>query len=160
MLCAKLIEIAPARERVLPDLDAMLAHADAALIIGDNALFLDHRAKGLEKIDLGEAWYRLTGLPFVYAFWAGRADAAGPEHVEALQRARETGVTHAAEIAARFYPADPAKRTIAERYLRDNMKYGHGAEEIAALELFYRYAAESGCVSKADTLRFLGSARR
>ena len=39
-----------------PDLAAMLAVADAALLIGDPALFVDHRALGAEKIDLGAAW--------------------------------------------------------------------------------------------------------
>ena len=45
---------------------------DAALIIGDPALYLDHRGARLRKIDLGDEWTRLTGLPFVWAFWAGR----------------------------------------------------------------------------------------
>ena len=39
-----------------PDLAAMLRECDAALVIGDPALFLDHEAAGVEKIDLGEAW--------------------------------------------------------------------------------------------------------
>ena len=54
-----------------PDLESMLRRTDAALIIGDNALLLDHAALGLQKIDLGEMWTSTTGLPFVYAFWAG-----------------------------------------------------------------------------------------
>ena len=44
-----------------PDLDAMLARADAALIIGDVALFLDHEAAGVRKIDLGQLWTESTG---------------------------------------------------------------------------------------------------
>ena len=58
----------------------MLASRDAALIIGDKALLMSGgpRALGgrdvaIEKIDLGEVWTRETGLPFVYAFWAGRS---------------------------------------------------------------------------------------
>ena len=54
-----------------PDLEAMLATADAALIIGDAALFLDHEQAGVQKIDLGELWTSSTGLPFVYAIWVG-----------------------------------------------------------------------------------------
>src|SRR5215831_16247664 len=53
------------RTSMAPDLDAMLARADAALVIGDTALFLDHAALGARKIDLGEAWSEETGLPFV-----------------------------------------------------------------------------------------------
>ena len=36
-----------------PDLKAMLAEADAALVIGDPALYADHDA---ERLDLGEGW--------------------------------------------------------------------------------------------------------
>ena len=39
-----------------PDLGRMLGECDAALVIGDNALFADHEALGLEKMDLGEEW--------------------------------------------------------------------------------------------------------
>ena len=69
----------------------MLTSCDAALIIGDNALFLDHDALGLEKIDLGEAWVGMTGLPFVYAFWAGRPGILAAGDMAALQQARDRG---------------------------------------------------------------------
>ena len=55
-----------------PGLVDMLAVADAALLIGDPAL--DHEGE-VARLDLGEAWTRLTGLPFVFAFWAGRRGA-------------------------------------------------------------------------------------
>src|SRR5688500_10412748 len=70
-----------------PDLQAMLASADAALLIGDVALFVDHEAAGASKIDLGAAWTEMTGLPFVYACWTGWPDAVSAEDVLALQRA-------------------------------------------------------------------------
>ena len=82
--------------------------ADAALLIGDNALFLDSDSQpgghSLEKIDLGEAWTRMTGLPFVYAFWAGRPDVLSADDVAALQRARDEGITRVAEIVAACLP--------------------------------------------------------
>ena len=56
----------------------MLGVADAALLIGDPALRIDPAAYGVEKIDLGEAWRTLTGLPFVYAAWTGRPGVLGP----------------------------------------------------------------------------------
>jgi chorismate dehydratase len=154
VLCARLFKIAPEARPYLPDPQRMLASCDAALIIGDNALFLDHAACGLDKIDLGAAWLDLTGRPFVYAFWAGRPAALTSDDVNALQRSRDAGVAQAGEVAADAYPNDPRRRQIAERYLRDNMKYDLGDDEQAGLELFYRYAAEAGCVPKADPLRF------
>ena len=51
--------------------------SNAALIIGDLALFLDHQAAGVQKIDLGQIWTESTGLPFVYDGWFGLMAPAG-----------------------------------------------------------------------------------
>jgi predicted solute-binding protein len=112
-----------------PDLDAMLERADAALIIGDVALFLDHDAAGVRKIDLGEAWIAATGLPFVYALWAGWPGAVSPADIAALLGARDAGVEHVDDIAAAHAPGDPAQQVVISRYLRDNIRYRLGAQE-------------------------------
>jgi chorismate dehydratase len=154
VLCDRLFRFDPALEALGPDLEAMLARCDAALIIGDNALFLDHRAAGVQKVDLGEAWFTMTGLPFVYAFWAGRDGALDSEDVRVLWQARDAGVQHPAEIARTMYPGDAHRQAVAERYLRDNMKYHLGADERAGLETFYRHAAELGLVASAGPIEF------
>ena len=56
-----------------PDLEKMLAEHDAGLVIGDPALKMD-RSRYL-TYDLAEEWIRLTGKPFVFAFWAVRQAA-------------------------------------------------------------------------------------
>ena len=136
-----------------PDLEAMLARADAALIIGDTALFLDHQS-AIQKIDLGELWTQSTGLPFVYAVWAGWPDAIGPDEVRVLQRARDQGVAESDQVACAYYPDDPVRQAVAKRYLRDNIQYTLGDEELEGLKTFYRYAAEQGLVPNAGSLRF------
>jgi len=136
-----------------PDVDAMLGRADAALIIGDVALFLDHARAGIQKIDLGEAWASATGLPFVYALWAGWTDAVTPEDVRALLTARDQGVAHVDDIAIEHAPGDPARQSIISRYLRDNIRYRLGAEEKQGLIAFYRYATELGLASYDSQLR-------
>jgi chorismate dehydratase len=150
VLCAREFKIRPMLYSSGPRLDEMLAKADAGLLIGDTALFID---SPLDKIDLGEVWTRMTGLPFVYAFWAGRPDVLTTQDVEALQRARDEGVGRVAEIAAGCF-RDPRQQAIGARYLRDNIKYDLGDDERAGLELFYRYAAEAGVVKAAQPLRF------
>jgi chorismate dehydratase len=137
-----------------PDLDAMLARADAALIIGDAALFLDHDAAGARKIDLGEQWTALTGLPFVYAVWTGWPGAVTTHDVTALQRARDAGVAQSDAVAAEYYPDDTARQATARRYLRDNIRYFLGDEEVEGLKTFYRYASELGLAEFDGTLRF------
>ena len=53
-----------------PDVEKMLREHDAGLVIGDPALKID-RSRYL-TYDLAEEWIRLTGKPFVFAFWAVR----------------------------------------------------------------------------------------
>src|SRR5439155_7517849 len=151
MLLQREFGVTPTAVSMAPDLDAMLAAADAALIIGDVALFLE---PAIQKIDLGDLWSRSTGLPFVYAFWAGWPDAVTPEEVEALQRARDEGVAHAADVARAYFPDDPAREAVAKQYLRDNIRYFLGDEELEGLRMFYRYAAELDLASFDGTLRF------
>jgi chorismate dehydratase len=179
VLCARAWHIDPAFEPAGPDLPAMLERCDAALLIGDAALFLDHRRlrikpavayatadtpggpnraadrtfESVEKIDLGETWTKTTGLPFVYAFWAGRPGALTPDDVRALQAARDAGVADP-EAVASDYLDDPAQRSMGARYLRDNIKYYLGEPERAGLETFYQYAAELGLVPASGPLRF------
>ena len=144
-----------------PDLDAMLARADAALIIGDNALFLNPQSESailnpqsaIRKIDLGEQWTSLTGLPFVYAVWAGWPDALTADDVSLLQRARDEGVADVDGVARAYYPDDPARQAVARRYLRDNIRYVLGTEELEGLRTFYRYAGEAGLVPEARELQ-------
>ncbi|PYR15764.1 MAG: hypothetical protein DMF94_31010 [Acidobacteria bacterium] len=202
VLCARLFMIDPALEAHGPDVSEMLERCDAALIIGDNALLLDHTTvrltpdatdvssvrlkpdaredfailgprsatrrqspirdpesairnpRSIEKIDLGEAWTTMTGLPFVYAFWAGRPNALTRTDVDALQRARNAGVAQPEVIARDYFPDSAAHQAIGARYLRDNIQYYLRADERAGLEAFYRYAAEAGLVPSAGALRF------
>jgi predicted solute-binding protein len=58
ILCARRFGVTPTFAPHAPDLTSMLATADAALVIGDQALFVDHRALGAEKIDLGQRYLR------------------------------------------------------------------------------------------------------
>ena len=88
ILCAQWFDIEPTFVTMRPDLPAMLKRCDAALLIGDVALFTEHETTDLDKVDLGEEWTAMTSLPFVWAFWVGRPGAVEPAHVEALRAAR------------------------------------------------------------------------
>jgi len=138
----KRYRVTPEAVSMAPDLDAMLSRADAALIIGDIALFIDDALSAVQRIDLGEVWTSVTGLPFVYAVWAGWPRAVTRDEVLALQRARDAGVEQSAAVAAEYYPDDTARQAVARRYLRDNIRYDLGEAEIAGLTTFYRYADE------------------
>jgi chorismate dehydratase len=160
VLCAERFDIAPEFSPASPNLAAMLARADAALLIGDPALFVDHRALGVEKIDLGAEWTEMTGLPFVWAFWAGRKDAIDGEGIARLHEAKDRGIgasdaladAYAASYQARTgIAADPA---VARRYLRDNIKYDLGLREHEALARFYDSAQRAGVIDAVQPVRF------
>lgn len=162
VLCHRIFGIAPRMERAGPDLSTMLEGAHAALIIGDIALLQpggeialsSGQTTTVEKIDLGETWTGATGLPFVYAFWAGPVGGVTGPDVVRLQRARDEGVAHAEEIGRAYFADAPEYQTLGAEYLRDNIKYTLGPQERAGLELFYRYAAEAGVVEATSPLRF------
>jgi chorismate dehydratase len=146
ILCARRFGISPTFAPHGPDLAAMTAAHDAALLIGDPALEADHEALGLTKMDLGEEWTAMTGLPFVYAAWTGRS--ADTADVDALQAAQAEGVRSFEAIAAEYGAGDAGRTARAARYLRDNMKYGLGPDAVAGLQLFLDYAAELGLAPK------------
>jgi chorismate dehydratase len=134
-----------------PDLDAMLADADAALMIGDPALY---QPAGVPSLDLGEEWTRRTGLPFVYAFWAGPAGAVDPPAVARLQEALRQGLDALPAIAVSYNGQGAGHGALNESYLRANIHYGFGAPEQEGLCLFYRRAHALGLLPKVPELRF------
>src|SRR3954469_19936216 len=87
ILCVERFGLDPEFVPMAPDATAMLDRCDAALIIGDPALFLDPEAQEVQKVDLGAEWTAMTGLPFVWAFWAGRPGALTPERLGELREA-------------------------------------------------------------------------
>ena len=144
VLCHDWFRIAPEFVPQGPSLEAMTATHDAALLIGDPALEADAAALGLLKIDLGETWLEMTGLPFVYAAWTGRAGAVTAADVRALQAARDEGLANLDAIAAEYAQNDSIRTAKAAAYLRDNVRYGLGADETAGLQLFLDRAAALG----------------
>lgn len=146
VLCAESFGIRPEFVPHPPDLDAMLIRADAALLIGDPALFTNESARGLLKIDLGLEWTGMTGLPFVWAFWAGRPGAVDGAACAGLQRARDRGIASVDEIAHEFGGGDEARETIARTYLTHHVEFNLGPRHEAALARYYASAAKIGIV--------------
>lgn len=152
ILCYEVFGIDPEFVPMAPDITTMLARCDAALLIGDPALFLDHAAAGLRKTDLGAEWTKITGLPFVWAFWAGRAGVLRQKGVEALESARDAGVAVADELA-RVY-CGPERAAVGERYFRENMRYILGDRELEGLKHYYELAEEHELVPHVRRLEF------
>jgi chorismate dehydratase len=131
------------------DLAAGAVTGDTALLlIGDKVVC--EEPKGLpHQLDLGEAWKRLTGLPFVFAAWIARAGVDLGDLPGRLELAKRDGLAHLDEIIARHavprgWPAD-----VARRYLAEYLKFDIGAEQLRAIRLFHAYAADEGLIEHA-----------
>jgi chorismate dehydratase len=135
-----------------PDVAAMLNSADAALVIGDPALYYEGPAT---RLDLGEEWTARTGRPFVYAFWAGRPGVATGDDVAALQAAAAAGRAAVGEIAS-SYNGHPDRAALNETYLRNHIVYNLGEAELAGLREFYARANALGLIARVPELRFHG----
>ncbi|MPY86634.1 MAG: hypothetical protein GEU99_01785 [Luteitalea sp.] len=155
ILCRQRFGIAPAFESQAPDLAAMLARCDAALLIGNPALFAEHERLGATKFDLGEAWTTMTGLPFVWALWAGpETGPISPEVCRLLRDARDRGLAAVDEIARRFGQGDEARCATAATYLRTHIKYGLGPQFLSGLGRFHALAVEGGFAPQLRSVRF------
>ncbi len=140
-----------------PDMEAMLADHDAALMIGDQSMRA--RREGLMVLDLAEEWFEWTGLPFVFALWTVRDEAPQldlPGGVGAFfHKSLETGMAHIPDIveeARRYIPWTKLELT---EYLTENIHYRLGEAEIRSLSLFFEKAVKHGFAPEHLPLKFL-----
>ena len=126
VMTAKYFDIAPRFIDEGPDLETMIRRADAALLIGDPALFADHHRLGLDKIDLGQAWKDFTGLPFVYACWTGQPGALTSDDVAILQQARAAGAATPDAVSRRVLPRRRGQGHDRRRLLAREHTVSHG----------------------------------
>ena len=124
-----------------PNVDKMLTFADAALVIGDPALRLAPVQQGLFIYDLGREWTEMTGLPMVYAMWAGRraADAA-----ELLKESYAYGRERIEEIVASEALPRQIPVAVAREYLTRNIIFELSERHMRGLELFLSMAMVQG----------------
>ena len=109
---------------------------ESVLLIGDKVV-RDEPAIGLYpyQLDLGEAWKRLSGLPFVFATWLARVGDDLGELPATLQRYRERNLMRIQEIVAAHADGWPAD--LANRYLGNILRFEIGAPELRSIELFW-----------------------
>lgn len=128
-----------------PELGSMIAECDAALLIGDSALRLDPYTLPYEVLDLGAEWYALTGLPMVFALWAGRSakDGAGVaqnELAQILERSYRFGRDRIEAIVDQEYGQRRVTRELAHEYLTRYIRFEIGDAEWKGLETFLELA--------------------
>jgi chorismate dehydratase len=127
----------------------MLAKHDAALLIGDVALVEGQKRREIagcgrpHVFDLATEWRAWTGLPFVFAVWAARADRAleiaASGIIEALRESKRRGLSDLGRIAAEAAAQLGLPEDVCLRYLR-LLDYDLGASDLEGLRRFLELA--------------------
>ena len=136
-----------------PDIDAMLAESDAALLIGDPALRLSALPKDspYRTFDLAELWHYHTGLGFVFAMWMTRRESVALN----FAAARDEGLEHIDEIIANYETDIRLGPDEMRHYLSNNISYSIDDSMKNGLALYFELAARHELIDKADKLRFV-----
>lgn len=119
-----------------------------ALLIGDDALIARGVCAPACVHDLGEAWRRWTGLPFVFAVWAVRRDvlASRPDEVAALAAAladaRAWGASHRDAVIDAAVAARPFHRGLYADYFT-RLQYTLDDRAAQGLERFAEFVPEA-----------------
>jgi chorismate dehydratase len=179
LLCRGLWGISPEFVNAAPDPSAMLAEADAALLIGDPALrvriqadaLLTKQAAGpgaacctgedgeqpvpgvdtLFIYDVAQQWREMTGRPCVLAIWAARRDAVTPQVVADFLASRDYGLAHIGDIAEGAALKLDLPPNQLESYLRDNIDFSLDAENLDGLNLYFNECARAGLIPSAGS---------
>jgi chorismate dehydratase len=134
-----------------PSLDLMLEQADAALLIGDDAIQADWSNRSYPRIDLGELWNRWTGHWMTYAVWAVRTEAAERWERElsfihqAFMESKRLGTQRRSEIVQTGCRLLGGTAEYWENYFRQ-LTYDFGQPQRDGLQLYFRYANELGLI--------------
>jgi len=152
ILLRELYGLEPEMIEQRPDVERMLADADAALVIGDAALKVDRSR--YRVMDLAAEWKGLTGHPFVFAIWAARPGVEFPDlpfYFKSSLRYGLSSMDILVREAAAELSLDPEEiRT----YLSDNLHFFLRWPEICGLSEFYRRAHALGLIPKPRDLDF------
>lgn len=146
-----------------PNLDAMLAEHDAALLIGDIALREGHLRRTIagrgqpHVFDLATEWQAWTGLPFCFSVWAARAERtetiAVSEVVRLLHLSRERGIADLDRLAREAAARLDLPIAVCARYLR-LLDYDLGPSDLDGLRHFLEMAVPD---FRWSNVRFVGT---
>ena len=134
-----------------PSLERMLEHNDAALIIGDPAMRIPRDQ--FRVFDLATLWHEFTGFGFVFAMWMARASRAEAVRAIDFAGAREEGLAHLDEIAARQGNLSSAE---VKEYLTQNIAFRMDADMKKGLQLYFELAQKHQLIEGTKALEFIG----
>lgn len=164
---ANLLKLLLARKQVRPqyvtaDLNTISKdsqEADAVMVIGDKALTLAWKDHFSHVIDLGQAWFDMTGLPFVFAVWAANKTFAATHARELskisdlLRQSRKQGYTAMDEIIARGNEKLGLPKDLIGQYYK-LLYCDMDDAKVQGMQLFFDSLFSQGLLPHKVTIRF------
>jgi chorismate dehydratase len=142
--------IEPSFEVETPNFEKMMELYDACLLIGDDAISAKRKNRRYHVYDLGEIWYKETGLPMVFAVMAYRKEME-TEKRELLSYVGQS-MTESKERCIRENFAPVVERAVIEHggtaafwesYF-NGLDYGFNGEHEKGLSVYFQLAKECG----------------
>lgn len=154
ILLAERYSSEPAVLTLPADLEPMLAQADAALLIGDAALHVDPVAlsQRYTVLDLGEEWIKHTGLPMIFALWAGAKTNMTARLRGVFLEAAKAGVQRIDEIVVRECPPRNIPLLLGREYLTDNIAFLLNERDHQGREAYLRLARQFDTLGVSTTV--------
>ncbi len=133
------------------DKEDFLDGVDGAMLIGDSGLKKFYDMDTQYRIyDLGEIWTQETGLPFVYAVFAGHKDVILGRNMQALVESKNYGLGIADKISEEESRNLGIDYDICYKYLTERIKYDLGEKEIKGIIKYSQLLEELGEAQKVD----------
>ncbi|RXT13905.1 menaquinone biosynthetic enzyme MqnA/MqnD family protein [Ammoniphilus sp. CFH 90114] len=143
----------PKYQTVKPNLLSMMKDSDAALLIGDDALLAKWNNPGYYVYDLGELWYKHTGMWMTFALWTVRnqviehqPDLLREIHHEFL-RSKQQGLEQLDHIILHAKEEFGGTYEFWKAYF-SGLCYDFQSDQKRGLEYYFRCAAELGLLSR------------
>jgi chorismate dehydratase len=155
VLFAELWGVQPDFKVLSPQVETLLDDEQAVLVIGDRCFAAERRFReegrdDVHRVDLGDVWRQMTGLPFVFAVWclgegflSRASDAERHELIGLLRTARDRGLERVDALAARAVaenmlgPHGTSSVEAIRRYFTQSLNYVMGRDELAAISRFH-----------------------
>ena len=115
---------------------------------------MDYYRSYRSRLDLNEEWQDMTGLPFVYAFWAGREFTITSNDLKLIRFSYELGEKNLEKISKDFASKHKENWVFYHDYLTKNLSFTFSDREKEGLNEFYNYAFFYGYTKFIPDLHF------
>ncbi|MDV2884325.1 menaquinone biosynthesis protein [Alkalihalophilus pseudofirmus] len=155
IILERFYEQSPRYTTMKPNIHKMLSDHDACLLIGDEAIVASfNKREELYQYDLGELWYKHTGMPMTFAVLAIRNEAidhnshlAGTLYRSFLESKKRSEKSHYQPMIQDILKTYGGDKSFWEDYF-NNLIYDFSNREQRGLMLYYQLAYDLGYLSE------------